>query len=163
MVLPSLVAVIQSMAIAAFIVGSICLALLGSYRYVETLTRCIYMVPLTRPLPRLAIAPTFAIAMAFVGKGVGTALVRGAAARALSRRNAGKLSWRSVVSSDVKRSEVGYPNFVISATVDGSCARSLLRGFCIVRGPSVLSIFSTPDLSFVYDVLYMWDSGSPNV
>ena len=87
------------MAIAAFIVGSICLALVGSYRYVETLTRCIYMVSLTcTPLPRLAIAAIFAIAMAFVGEGVATALVRGAAPRALSRRNAGKLSWRSSVS-----------------------------------------------------------------
>jgi Cys-rich protein (TIGR01571 family) len=47
MVLPSLVAVIHSMVIAAFIVGSICVALVGSCRYVETLTRCIYMVPLT--------------------------------------------------------------------------------------------------------------------
>jgi hypothetical protein len=104
MVLPSLVAEIHSMAIAAFIVGSICLALVGSYRYVETLTRCIYMVSLTcTPLPRLAIAAIFAIAMAFVGEGVATALVRGAAARALSRRNAGKLSWKSIVSKvDVK-------------------------------------------------------------
>jgi hypothetical protein len=36
--------------------------------------------------------------MALVGVRVATALVRGAAARALSRRNTGKLSWRSTVS-----------------------------------------------------------------
>jgi len=41
MVHPSLVAVIQSMAIAVFILVSICVALVGSYRYVETLMRCI--------------------------------------------------------------------------------------------------------------------------
>ena len=39
-----MVAVVQSAAIAAFIAGSICLALVGSYRYVETLTICIYVV-----------------------------------------------------------------------------------------------------------------------
>ena len=87
------------MAIAAFIVGSICVALVGSYRYVEMLTRCIYMVPLTRPpLLRLAIAAMFAIAMALVGAHVATAAARGAAVRVLSRRNAGKLSWRKTVS-----------------------------------------------------------------
>jgi hypothetical protein len=95
----SLVAVIYSMAIAAFIRGSICAALVGSYRYVETLTRCIYVVPLTRPLLlRLAVAARFAIAIAFVGAHVATASARGAAARVLSRRNTGKLSWRSTVS-----------------------------------------------------------------
>ena len=87
------------MAIAAFIVGSICLALVGSYRYVETLTRYIYMVPLTHTsLLRLAIAAMFAIVITFVGEGVATALVHGAAPRALSRRKAGKLRWRSSVS-----------------------------------------------------------------
>ena len=86
------------MAVAAFTVGSICLALVGSYRYVETLTRCIYMVPLTRPpLHRLAVAAMFAIAMAFVGAHVVTVVAYGAALRVLSRRSAGKLSWRRTV------------------------------------------------------------------
>jgi hypothetical protein len=99
MVLLSLVAVIHSMAIAALSVGSICLALLGSYRYVETLTRCIYTVPLTRlPLVRFPLGAILAIAMALVGAHVVTAAARGAAVLVLSRRNTGKLSWRRTVS-----------------------------------------------------------------
>lgn len=73
----------QSMAVAAFIVGSVCLALLGSYR--------------------LAVAVKLAIAITFVGVHVATAAARGAALRVLSHRNTGKLSWRNIVSkSDVK-------------------------------------------------------------
>ena len=63
------------------------------------LTRCIYMVPLTRPpLLRLEIAAIFVIAMPSVGAHVAIAFIRGAAVRVLSRRNAGKLSWRRTVS-----------------------------------------------------------------
>jgi hypothetical protein len=92
------------MAVAAFIVASVCLALLGSYRYVETSIRCVYMIPLTRPsLLRLAVAAKLAIAITFVEAHVATAAARGAALRVLSRRNTGKLSWRNTVSkSDVK-------------------------------------------------------------
>jgi hypothetical protein len=57
------------------------------------------MVPLTRlPLLRLALVAMFAIAIAFVGAHVATAAARGCAVRVLSRKNAGKLSWRRTVS-----------------------------------------------------------------
>jgi hypothetical protein len=46
------------------------------------------------PLLRLGLAEMFAIAIAFVGAHVATASPRVAAVRVLSRRNAGKLSWR---------------------------------------------------------------------
>lgn len=84
------------MAIAAFIVGSVCLALLGSYRYVETLTR--WSSESNSPLLRLALAAMFAIAIVSKGALVVTALVRGVAVRVLSRRSTGKLSWRRTVS-----------------------------------------------------------------
>jgi len=80
MVLPSLVAVVHVMAIAASIVASVCSALLGFYRF--------------------ALAVMFAIAMAFVGVHAATAAVRGAAIRALSRRNAVRLSWRNTAFMD---------------------------------------------------------------
>lgn len=88
----------HAMAIAAFIVGSVYVAWVGSYRYVEMLTRCIYVVLLTRPLLRLALAAMFAIATALMGAHVATAAARFGALRVLSRRNAGKSSWKSTVS-----------------------------------------------------------------
>ena len=45
-------------------------------------------------------------AMAFVGPCLAIALVRGVAAHALSRRNAGRLSWRRAAFKE-KRSNVG--------------------------------------------------------
>ncbi len=57
--------------------------------------------PLTPPaLPRLALVARFAIAMAFVEARWATAARCFAAVRVLSRRKAGKLSWRSTVSRD---------------------------------------------------------------
>ena len=47
---------------------------------------------------RFLLAKKFASAMAFVGLRLAIALRRGAAVRVLSRRNAGKSSWRRTVS-----------------------------------------------------------------
>jgi hypothetical protein len=96
------------MAIAAFIVGSICVAWLGSYRYVETLRNECDMVLLTRPpLLRLVPAEIFAIAITLMGVHVATAAPRVAVVHVLSRRNAGKLSWRRAAFTEEGKVDVG--------------------------------------------------------
>ena len=86
-------------------VDSNCLiyCILGNCSWVLQVRRDLYKMRgcaklLTPGRFRFLLAKKFASAMAFVGMGLAIASRRGAAARVLLRRNAGKSSWRRTVS-----------------------------------------------------------------